>query len=449
MGDRSDFPESAYWARSLDLIEETSVIQLYEGKLRNYHGNNRVFTLTTDADEELRDEFLHAANNWENISSHENIVPVLEYGESPQPWIAVEQPTGERLADVESIPVRHQRAVITDIATALRTAGRYNIHHLALKPSNVVVTTSDDGATAQVDNWGVGRLIQKHEDTPTLTPFTPPEVLSQTHSSGEHSDVYALGALSYYLFTEYPPVNTDDLQHAICNGEIVPPETRNVSITDATQDVILRALETDPDARYNSVYSFQSAIARTLPDRSASDVDSERQERDAAPATSDEHNSASNEPIGTETKDRDSHTEDSETVSSESGTHERTIRDTAVLALLSGLGLSLIWYPLLYLANATFSSSIAPSVIALAGSVFIFGSGYVLIDDARSLGQLGEYIFVLTVLSTGFILASKVAAICTEMTLSLSTPALPMAILALSHIGSYLTVYQYQHSVFT
>lgn len=102
--------------------------------------------------------------------------------------------------------------------------------------------------------------------------FTAPEVLAGR--CDERSDVYALGAILYLLFTRYAPVapalrqlagvepgNTHSGPLSASEGmSLVPPHLLNSRVSTRLEAILTRALALNPSQRYPSVFTLVEAL---------------------------------------------------------------------------------------------------------------------------------------------------------------------------------------------
>ncbi len=106
--------------------------------------------------------------------------------------------------------------------------------------------------------------------------FAAPELLHGV--ADERSDVYSLGALFYLLLTHFAPIAPAIRQRAsmpILKGqrggstmvqerveglELIPPRFLNESIPPLLEQIVLRALELEPEKRYPSAFALVEAL---------------------------------------------------------------------------------------------------------------------------------------------------------------------------------------------
>jgi len=213
-------------------------------------------------DEHATKAFRRTAGGWENASTHPNIVSIYDRNDEPRPWIAVADVVGQPLDVVQpDLSLAETKTVISDVAEALRNAVLYNTHHLDLKPNHIWVVPDEEGVTGLVDEWGLERAVRAALNKPDVTPFTAPEIVEHPGAGGEQTDVYGLGALAYFALTGQPPITGHaDLSSAIIAGDIPQLTDVDGSVLPAVDEIVMKALATNPAARPDSAYSFKQSF---------------------------------------------------------------------------------------------------------------------------------------------------------------------------------------------
>jgi serine/threonine protein kinase len=93
--------------------------------------------------------------------------------------------------------------------------------------------------------------------------FISPEQLNNFSNVGHLTDLYALGATAYMMFTGSPPFVSDELTallYAQANTPPPPPRGRNPEIPEALENIILRMLEKNPEKRPQSAADVGAAF---------------------------------------------------------------------------------------------------------------------------------------------------------------------------------------------
>lgn len=126
-----------------------------------------------------------------------------------------------------------------------------------LKPANVILTPD---ATIKFIDFGVARTHKegKAKDTVAIGTFgyAPPEQYGKGQTDAR-SDIYTLGATLYHLLTNLPPrpLNTPK------PGEI---QGLNPSVQPRTEQVVMRAMQQDRDARFRTAMEMEQAMQACL-----------------------------------------------------------------------------------------------------------------------------------------------------------------------------------------
>jgi ABC-type transport system substrate-binding protein len=203
--------------------------------------------------EETR-EFVAAVRQWANISTHENVLSVLDWAEEPRPWVAFETARGGTLAAPNAdLSLRERVMLVGEVCDAIRHASLYNSRHLVLRPEFIRLAESEGGYTAKVGEWGLGSLLE-----PDPSPYAAPEQLDADLDAVRATDIYRLGAIAYRILGDRPPYDPDDpdLAAAIRTGEAEPLGTVDADL-EPFEDAVSRAMSTDVDVRYGSAHHFR------------------------------------------------------------------------------------------------------------------------------------------------------------------------------------------------
>lgn len=208
--------------------------------------------------------------------AHPDIVAVHDTGETVAGhlYYVMDLVDGEDLAVRMSrgrLPVEECVALLATVCGAVEAAHSRGIVHRDIKPSNILL--NKDGKPKLAD-FGLALLTEKHLAYSRLTlggttlgtlEYAAPEQLAGTGATVA-SDQYSLGVLAYELLTGELP-----------RGVFEPPSARNAEVDPAFDGVVLRALQSDPARRYESVAAFRAAILHAADRRT-------QQERRAAEA---------------------------------------------------------------------------------------------------------------------------------------------------------------------
>jgi len=215
--------------------------------------------------ERFRREALAAAR-----ISHPNLVAVFDAGsEGGVHFIVMEHVAGETLADLLRKEGRLEPAratkIATDVADALGVAHAARMVHRDVKPANVMLTP--DSRTKLMD-LGIARNLDGESITRASSILGTAGYVSPEQARGEpvdhRSDIYSLGCVLYEMLTGRRPFEAADplaVAYKHVHEAPAPPTSVEPSVPPALETVTMRAMEKDPDARFQSVADMAAALA--------------------------------------------------------------------------------------------------------------------------------------------------------------------------------------------
>lgn len=141
------------------------------------------------------------------------------------------------------------------MAAGLAYLHENSVVHGDMKPENVLLSGT---ATVKIADFGQARVMQEGAETMRRTlgtpPFLAPEICAGGDYKGRPADVWALGVSLYsFLYGELPFKGTSlsDLYDCIAAAEV--PFPPGVPLSIELQDLLLRMLCPDPDARITAL----------------------------------------------------------------------------------------------------------------------------------------------------------------------------------------------------
>lgn len=210
---------------------------------------------------------------------HPSVVGLFDCGEttSGRPYIVMQYIDGRSLRSFllpEGMPFLSVARIIRQIGDALTAAHEAGILHRDLKPENIMVKIdNDDEEHVKVIDFGVAKVKNSIINLSTgqgiavgTIAYMSPEQLTDQPLTPQ-SDVYALGLIAYEMLTGRRPANPEsafnllEMQRA---GVRVKPIDLRPALTEAANNVILKALSFEPRDRYERACEFGDALAEAL-----------------------------------------------------------------------------------------------------------------------------------------------------------------------------------------
>jgi predicted Ser/Thr protein kinase len=210
---------------------------------------------------------------------HPNIVTLFEFGQADGIYyLLMEYVDGVSLGQLlraSRVSSREALAIVPQICDALQYAHDHGIVHRDIKPENILL---DRRGKVKVADFGLAKLVDANAPlTPSLSPLdgervagrpgegrtpdltdagkimgTPaymaPEQVEHPGEVDHRADIYALGVVFYQMLTGELP------------GKRFEPPSSKVQIDVRLDEVVLRALETNPKLRYQQVSVLKTQV---------------------------------------------------------------------------------------------------------------------------------------------------------------------------------------------
>ena len=214
---------------------------------------------------------------------HPNIARLLDGGttDTGLPYFVMEYVDGLSLKDYierHAVGLRGRIELFRQICSAVDYAHRNFVIHRDIKPGNIVI--GDQGQLKLLD-FGICKLLQSDlsSQIETRVQLLTPDYASPEQVCGEavtlSTDIYSLGVVLYELMTHTLPHRFDNLsakeirqvisETKIVRPSLAVPEATGAHLLRGDIDIIvMRALEREPELRYQSVAQLAEDLRRHL-----------------------------------------------------------------------------------------------------------------------------------------------------------------------------------------
>jgi predicted Ser/Thr protein kinase len=190
--------------------------------------------------------------------SHPRIVGVYDFGESGGLfYLLMEFVDGVNLRGLlrqGRLEPEEALRIVPQICEALQYAHEDGIVHRDIKPENILL---DRRGNVKIADFGLAKLLGTLSPDSALTGsqqvlgtlrYMAPEQMEKPLTVDHRADIYSLGVVFYEMLTGELPM-----------GRFAPP-SKKVQVDVRLDEVVLRALEKDPEQRYQHVSELKTEV---------------------------------------------------------------------------------------------------------------------------------------------------------------------------------------------
>ncbi len=190
--------------------------------------------------------------------THPNIVSMHEFGEAGGLfYFIMEFVDGVNLRQLQQtrkLSAREALQIIAQVCDALQYAHDEGIVHRDIKPENVLI---DRKGHVKIADFGLAKILDTEAGDPHLTVdgqvmgtphYMAPEQLERPQEVDHRADIFSLGVVFYELLTGELPL-----------GKFAPP-SRKVHVDIRLDEIVLRALEKEPEQRYQHASEMKTQV---------------------------------------------------------------------------------------------------------------------------------------------------------------------------------------------
>jgi serine/threonine protein kinase len=209
--------------------------------------------------------------------SHPNVASVHAFlHEGGKEFMVMEYVAGisldEFIRSGGPVPVERALTIFRSALEGIAHAHDNGIVHRDIKPANIMLA---DSGEVKVMDFGIARALDSKEHLTrigqvagTARAMSPEQIRGR--QADVRSDIYSLGIVLYTLLAGRPPFegNSDLALMKSQLDEMPPPlHTRVAGVPPSVEAAVMRALEKDPGARFQTVGAFSQALAACQAER--------------------------------------------------------------------------------------------------------------------------------------------------------------------------------------
>ncbi len=207
--------------------------------------------------------------------SHPHIVEVHDLVEEDgRPYLIMELVEGEdlkrRIVQRGALDPLDALEIARQICLALQASHVRGVIHRDIKPHNILLTV---GRRAKLTDFGLALspldTLPEHVDVV----FGTPEYMAPEQAMGEQitaaTDLYGLGVTLYEALSGDAPFQTPSAEETMkqhISTPITPLRALRPELPRCIEDVVMRALEKQPERRYHAAYEMEQALLQAAYD---------------------------------------------------------------------------------------------------------------------------------------------------------------------------------------
>jgi hypothetical protein len=210
--------------------------------------------------------------------NHPNTIVIYDYGRTPEGvfYYAMEYLEGVNLNQLveQEGPQPEGRVVhiLAQVCASLSEAHNAELIHRDIKPANILlnqrggvpdfVKLLDFGLVKSLDSQQQTQITTAGDVTGTPL-YLSPEGFQNPQQVDLRTDLYAVGAVGYYLLTGKPPFDGTIIQiirDHVEKAPLRPSERLGQRVAEDLEEILLRCLEKDQAARFQSAELLRTAL---------------------------------------------------------------------------------------------------------------------------------------------------------------------------------------------
>ncbi len=218
----------------------------------------KLLPLEVSIDRDFGDRFVREARTMAKMN-HPNIVSVFDFGHTTEGHLYfvmefVEGTTLHQLIKAVGLKPAQSIELIIGVCDALEYAHSEGVIHRDIKPANILVDTR---GRVKVTDFGLARMDtsktpEQWGQTMTGMVLGTPDYMAPEQKKGirvdHRADIYSTGVMLYEMLCGEIPAGIFD------------PPSQRVAVDERIDQVVIRAMQQEPDRRYASTGEMKSAV---------------------------------------------------------------------------------------------------------------------------------------------------------------------------------------------
>jgi len=204
--------------------------------------------------------------------NHPNLITIHDVGrEGDVAYMAMELLEGAELRELTArgrLPLPFALDIVAQVADGLAHAHEHGVVHRDIKPGNIMIVR---GRQAKIMDFGIARVHASDVRTQTGAILGSPRYMSPEQMTGQpvdrRCDIFSLGVVLHELAAGEPPFSAatvTQLMQQIATATPPPPSAANPAVPAMLDLIVARALEKQPDARYQGAAELAADLRACL-----------------------------------------------------------------------------------------------------------------------------------------------------------------------------------------
>jgi biopolymer transport protein ExbD/predicted Ser/Thr protein kinase len=181
--------------------------------------------------------------------NHPHIVTIHDFGKAGELYyIVMEYVDGVNVRDLlrdGRLESKQALAIVPPICDALQFAHDHGVVHRDIKPENILL---DRDGRVKIADFGIATIAGDAADRAGTPAYMAPEQARHEAAIDHRADIYALGVVLYEMLTGERP------------GQGIEVPSKRVQVDVRIDEIVLRALESRPEQRYQSAEEFKTVV---------------------------------------------------------------------------------------------------------------------------------------------------------------------------------------------